>query len=332
MDKMSNKLLADYDSDHVVMVYPSMYDKCIYFEDFKKIYLDLSTILSENSINQSIIIPKTHNIDGSFYHCLNPNIKIIKYNCDDIWIRDFHPKLYLTRDGTKKIDFDFNGYGERYTYGNDNNYKYTLDMYGSEFNLKDFIIEGGNLEFSSKGVVITNKNSFIRNNHKYSGKNILDKLMLLKDQIPFNELFVLDLDSIKGDDTNGHVDNMVRFIDDENLVYFASSDKSYINYDLARELKCQLEYIKKNSKIIKNIFPIFHDERDTFSKNGKFYPYSKLNFLITSNCILFPSISTNKASIMDSLNNLPISKKIYNINCEASLLECGGLHCLSMNI
>ena len=53
MDKMSNKLLADYDSDHVVMVYPSMYDKCIYFEDFKKIYLDLSTILSENSINHN---------------------------------------------------------------------------------------------------------------------------------------------------------------------------------------------------------------------------------------------------------------------------------------
>ena len=35
---------------------------------------------------------------------------------------------------------------------------------------------------------------------------------------------------------------MVRFIDDENLVYLASTDKSYVNYDLAKELKNQLEY------------------------------------------------------------------------------------------
>ena len=75
---------------------------------------------------------------------------------------------------------------------------------------------------------------------------------------------------------------MIRFIDDENLVYLASTDKSYVNYELAKELKNQLESIKKKSKIIKNIFPIFHDDRDTFY-NNKFYPYSKLNFII---CIL----------------------------------------------
>ena len=124
---------------------------------------------------------------------------------------------------------------------------------------------------------------------------------------------------------------MIRFIDDENLVYLASTDKSYVNYELAKELKNQLESIKKKSKIIKNIFPIFHDDRDTFY-NNKFYPYSKLNFIITSNCIIFPSIANNDMSIIDSLDDLPIRKEKYNINCEASLMEYGGLHCLSMNI
>jgi agmatine/peptidylarginine deiminase len=81
--------------------------------------------------------------------------------------------------------------------------------------------------------------------------------MFLKNEIPFNELFTLEIEPIKGDDTNGHVDNLVRFIDDENLVYFASTDKSYINYNVAKELKNQLNFIKKKSKIIKNIFPIF---------------------------------------------------------------------------
>lgn len=331
MGKMHNKLLADYNSNHIVMVYPAMHNEFFYFEDIKKIYLEISVILSKNNVCQSLIVPEKYSSEDSFFQALSPNVEIIKYNCDDIWIRDYHPKLYSTMEGLKKIDFDFNGYGEKYAFSNDNNYKYILDKYDSDFDLKGYVIEGGNLEFSSKGVVITNQNSFIKNNYKYSGKNIIDKLMLLKKKIPFNELFVLELDSIKGDDTNGHIDNMIRFIDDENLLYFASTDKSYINYDLAKELKMQLEFIKKKSKIIKNIFPIFHDDRDTLYDN-KFYPYSKLNFIVTSNCIIFPSIKNNDTSIMDSLNDLPVSKIKYNVNCEASLMEYGGLHCLSMNI
>ena len=332
MEKLDNKLLADYDSTHVVMVYPSMHEKFPHFKDMKKIYSGLSSILTRNNILQSFIIPENYSNHESFFEKLNPNIEIIKYNTDDIWIRDYYPKLYSTNKGLKRIDFSFNGYGEKYSYHNDNDYKHTLDMYESDFNFKDYVIEGGNLEFSSKGIVITNRYSIKKNNHKYSDDQVLDRLMFLKNEIPFNELFTLEIEPIKGDDTNGHIDNLVRFIDDENLAYFASSDKTYINYDVARELKIQLKYIKKKSKIIKNIFPIFHDDRDTFHVDDKFYPYSKLNFLMTKSCVVFPSIKNNHSSFLDSINDLPILKKKYNINCEASLLEYGGLHCLSMNI
>jgi len=332
MEKLDNKLLADYVSNHVVMVYPSMHKKLPHYEDMKNIYSQISNILSSNNIHQSYIVPEDYIDDTSFFKKLNPNIKIIKYNSNDIWIRDYYPKLYSSNEGLKKISFDFNGYGEKYLFENDNNYKYTLDKYNSHFNFKGYVIEGGNLEFSSKGIVITNKNSFIENNQKHPCDKIMDKLMFLKDEIPFNELFTLEIEPIEGDDTNGHIDNLVRFIDDENLVYFASTDKSYINYNVAKELKNQLNFIKKKSKIIKNIFPVFHDDRDIFCDNDKYYPYSKLNFLITANCVLFPSITSNHLSILDDLRDLPIFRKKYNINCEASLLECGGLHCLSMNI
>ena len=128
MEKIHNKLLADYNSNHIVMVYPAMHDRFFYFEDIKKIYLELSIILSQNNVHQSVIIPEIYDNEDSFFRDLSPNIEFIQYNCDDIWIRDYHPKLYSTRKGLKKIDFDFNGYGEKYMYINDNNYKYSLDM------------------------------------------------------------------------------------------------------------------------------------------------------------------------------------------------------------
>ena len=160
MEKLDNKLLADYASNHIVMVYPAMHKNFLHFEDMKKIYSEVSMILSSNNIHQSFIVPKEYNNDVNFFNNLNPNIKIIKYDCNDIWIRDYYPKLYSSNEGLEKIDFDFNGYGEKYPFENDNNYKYTLDMYNSHFNFKGYIIEGGNLEFSSKGIVLTNKNSF----------------------------------------------------------------------------------------------------------------------------------------------------------------------------
>ena len=332
MKKLDNKLLADYDSKHIVMVYPIMHDKFHYYEDIKDIYLKLSNIMSDNKISQSYIVPEDYHDEDNFFKNLSPEIEIIKYNCNDIWIRDYYPKLYRTKEGKSIISFDYNGYGEKYEYKKDNNYKYTLDEYNCEFDLKGFVVEGGNLEFSSKGVVLTNQSSFTKNNNKHSRDEILNTLVLLKKLIPFNELFTLELDPIRGDDTNGHIDNMVRFLDDENIVYLASRDKSYINYNLADELRKQLESIKRKSKIIKNIFPIYHDDRDTFYYKNKFYPYSKLNFLITEKCIVFPSIRENQSSIIESINYLPINRKKYTINCEASLLENGGLHCLSMNI
>ena len=86
MEKLDNKLLADYVSDHVVMVYPSMHEKLPHYEDMKNIYSKISNILSSNSIHQSYIVPEDYIDDTSFFKKLNPNIKIIKYNSNDIWI------------------------------------------------------------------------------------------------------------------------------------------------------------------------------------------------------------------------------------------------------
>ena len=49
MEKLNNKLLADYVSNHVVMVYPSMHQKFLYYEDMKNIYSQTSNILSTST-------------------------------------------------------------------------------------------------------------------------------------------------------------------------------------------------------------------------------------------------------------------------------------------
>ncbi len=332
MTKLNNKLLADYESNHIIMTYPSMHTGFAHYKDMRELYINISNILSMNNVSQSFIIPKDFSDTDSFFRELNQDISIIKYDCDDIWIRDYYPKIYLKNKDKYILDFDYNAYGEKYPFKKDNNFKYILNQYNNEFNLRGFILEGGNLEFSSKGIIIANTRCFKKNNFIYSLDEVINKLLFIKKKLSINELHTIDLDQIKGDDTSGHVDNMIRFIDDENIVYFASNDKEYINYDLAKELEHQLILIKRKSKIIKNIIPIYHNSEDTFFVDENYYPYSKLNFIITSNCIIYPTIKNNESNISNWINKIPLRKNEYHLNCEASLIENGGLHCLSANI
>ncbi len=332
MRKIDNKLFADYMSNHIMMTYPWMHQKYKYYNDLVMIYKNLFEIFAKNNIKQTLILPDKKIYDNYLLNLIENNVDIIKYTCNDIWIRDYYPKFYFNFQDKKMIKYNYNGYGKKYAYSKDNNLKKIINSDIIGIDLKDTIIEGGNLEFSSKGVLLTNKKCLVKNNIKYTEKEIIKKINIFKDKINLLEIFMIDIDPIAGDDTNGHIDNLVRFIDDETIVYFASDDKEYINYGIASQLKEQIQDIFKKSSIIKNIVPIFHSNNDLLIKNNKICPYSKLNFIATNNCYIFPSIGINEHDMRFQLDNLNLDKKFYLVNSETSLLENGGLHCLTTNI
>jgi|TARA_B100001741_G_scaffold110850_1_gene91121 agmatine deiminase len=268
----------------------------------------------------------------NLYDLTDPSVSKTFYNCDDIWIRDYLPKIYISDGSKKMIRYRFNAYGEKYKYKNDNNFKEILNYVSDEIDLDNFVLEGGNLEFSARGILITNMDCIKKNNNANYTINVEEEINRMIEKLGINELFTINLNGIIGDDTNGHIDNFIRFIDNETIVYFASRDKSYCNYQLACKLKKQVKDIVDRSKIIKRAIPLYHSKDDEFIKNGKIYPYSKLNFIATTDCFIFPCISNNRKSLQHDLDGLPSKTKIYVINTEAALTEYGGLHCLTANI
>ncbi len=332
MRKIENKLYADYVSNHVMMTYPWMHQKRSYYKNLVMIYRDLSKIFDKNNIKQTLILPEPEVYDDELTSLLKPNIDTVNYSCDDIWIRDYYPKLYFNNKFKKTIIANYNGYGRQYAYSKDNNLKNKINIYPLGLDLRDIVLEGGNLEFSSKGILIANKRCFIKNNTSFDYDEIINKINSLKDKINIPEVHIVNVDPILGDDTNGHIDNLIRFIDDETLVYFASEDKLYPNYKLACRLKEQVYNISKSSEIIKETIPIFHSSNDILRKDKKIFPYSKLNFIATKNCYVFPSIYKNEDNLINELDQFNLDKKYYIVNSEASLIENGGLHCLTTNI
>jgi len=332
MSKIANKLYADYESNHIMMIFPWMHQKYSYFNDLVAIYKKLSEIFYMNRVKQTLIFPNKKKYNGEILDFFADNIEIIEYECNDIWIRDYYPKLYTNQKNKKEINYNYNGYGKKYKFDKDDNLKKIVNKHLIGLDLKDLVLEGGNLEFSSKGLLLTNKHCIIKNNLNISYEEINKKFDILKNEIDIKEIFMIDIDPMQGDDTNGHIDNFIRLINDETLLYFASDDKSYHNYDLAHKLKEQVHDIFIKSKIIKNIVPVLHNSEDILVKNKKICPYSKLNFIITKNCYIFPSTKSNTDCLNNQISKLKLDKKFYVLNTEASLIESGGLHCLTANI
>ena len=230
------------------------------------------------------------------------------------------------------IRYRFNAHGGKYDYNNDNNFKEIFNYVSDEIDIDNFVLEGGNLEFSARGILITNMHCIKKNNIANYTINTEEEINRMIEKLGISELFTINLNGIIGDDTNGHIDNFIRFIDNETIVYFASKDESYCNYQIACRLEKQVEDIVDRSKIIKQAIPLYHSKDDELIKNGKIYPYSKLNFIATTECFIFPCISSNRESLQHDLDGLPSKTKIYVINTEAALTEYGGLHCLTANI
>ena len=228
------------------------------------------------------------------------------------------------------IDYHFNAYGGKYPHNRDRDFKNNISISKGEIKLNDLVLEGGNLEFSSKSI-ITNMYAIRKNNIK-KDINIEKELSNLKECLKVEEILCISIPGIIGDDTNGHIDNLIRYVDENTIVYFASKDKKYCNYLIACELEKQIDSLIGQSKNITDAFPIYHNSNDTFSIGNEILPYSKLNFILTKNILVIPCINSNKDSIYSDLEDIDIKNKKYILNCEAALFEYGGLHCLTANI
>ena len=313
------------------MVHPHMHRDKNHYSDLSKIFSSLNKIFINNKTKQTIVFDENGKFEN-LYDLTDPSVSKIIYNCDDIWIRDYLPKIYISDGSKKMIRYRFNAYGEKYNYLNDNNFKEIFNYVSDEIDIDNFVLEGGNLEFSARGIVITNMHCIKKNNLANYTINVEEEIKKMIERLGISELFTINLNGIIGDDTNGHIDNFIRFIDNETIVYFASKDESYCNYQLACRLEKQVKDIVDRSKIIKQAIPLYHSKDDELIKNGKIYPYSKLNFVATTECFIFPCISSNRESLQHDLDGLPSKTKKYVINTEAALTEYGGLHCLTANI
>jgi agmatine deiminase len=247
---------------------------------------------------------------------------------NDAWCRDHGPAFVLNGESKAVVDWGYNAWGGKYP-------PFDLDdvvptkiakQFDLHLFLPDIVMEGGSVEFNGAGTVLTTTACLLNENRNpHLTKEQIEQYLLEY----YGQEQVLWLgDGIVGDDTDGHIDDITRFVNEDTVLTVVESDPSDENYHLLQENLVALKAMKlkdgRSLNIVELPMPsavIFDDTR---------LPASYANFYIANAAVIVPIFDdVNDDKALEIIQGCFLDRKVIGINSVDIIWGLGSFHCLS---
>lgn len=249
---------------------------------------------------------------------------------NDAWCRDHGPAFLINKKEKKKaiIDWGYNAWGGKYP-------PYDLDdiiptRIANDLKLQVFnpgiVMEGGSVDFNGAGAVLTTKACLLNKNRNptLTQKQIEQYLI---NYYGVEQVLWLG-DGIIGDDTDGHIDDIARFVNTDTVVTVVEEDKSDENYEVLQEnlktLKAMRLLNGQPLRIIELPMPspvLYEDQR---------LPASYANFYISNQHVIVPTYRCkNDHKALQILSQAFPQHEVIGIDSVDIIWGLGSFHCLS---
>lgn len=259
-------------------------------------------------------------------------IHILDFN--DTWTRDYGPLAVDEGEATVLMDFRFNGWGGKFDAHLDDRVSDRLNSDGLLGNLAyhhlPWVLEGGAVETDGQHTMLATTSSVLSESRN-PGSTKEDMEAMFRCQLGIHRFHWLESGAISGDDTDGHIDTLVRFANPFTLLHTtaarADPDFHGLN-DMARELASLRTAEDSSYRLVPLPSPgIHHDE------NGQRIPATYANFLILNGAVLAPIYGTasDQSAISILKEHFP-GRAIIPIDCRGLIRQNGSLHCATMQI
>ena len=246
------------------------------------------------------------------------------------WCRD-HGPMFIRRDHDPRlavVDWDYNAWGGKYP-------PFDLDevvptKIARQLQLPVFypklVLEGGSIDLNGSGTLLTTT-SCLLNPNRNPGKSKDDIERALRDYLGVKHFLWLG-DGIEGDDTDGHVDDICRFVNRSTVLTMTESDPSDRNH---QPLQNNLELLQKmtiEDGTSLTLVPLPMPCR--VEKEGQRLPASYANFYIANRVVLLPVFnSPNDKLAIKTLRECFPARRIVPIDCRELVWGLGAFHCLT---
>jgi agmatine deiminase len=257
------------------------------------------------------------------------NVRIIQLETVDSWIRDYGPNFLIDERGSLAYnDWIFNAWGNKYEeLKRDDAIPKELERI---LNVPRFepgiVLEGGAIDVNGAGCVLTTEQCLLNpNRNPHLSRAEIETY--LSDYLNVSKIIWLG-EGISGDDTDGHIDDIARFVDESTIICAIEEDTADPNHELLQDNLRRLQHAtdanNRPFEIVTLPMPGIIEGRD-----GRL-PASYANFLIANSVVLAPIFGhANDTRAVSTLQTLFPTRRVTPIRADDLVWGMGTIHCLS---
>lgn len=337
----SQRLPAEWEpQDAVMLTWPhknSPWDWIL--DDVVELYEALATVICDYA-DVVIAVPEAQLEEvRSRLEAMGAPLEYIHlYPCasNDSWARDHGPLTVETREGFKLLDFQFNGWGNKFPHDLDNQIAQQLFEQNAfpyaTIESQDWVLEGGSIETDGQGTLLTSSSCLLNKNRNpnLSKADIEARLM---SAFGVKKINWLDHGYFAGDDTDGHIDTLARLCPNNTIVYTACDDEQDEHYAELKKMETQLQSFTNVNGEPYRLLPLPWTGEVLGDESDARLPSTYANFLIINEAVLVPIYDLPMdEDALEVVSQAFPGYEIFGIPCLSLIEQGGSLHCITMQI
>ncbi|MEZ5557193.1 MAG: agmatine deiminase family protein [Pseudomonadales bacterium] len=260
------------------------------------------------------------------------NVSFERIATNDAWCRDHGAIFVRDADGRlTALNFRFNSWGGKYP-------PFDLDdavppqmaaRLGLPSLAVDYVLEGGSIETNGAGTLLTTEQCLL-NRNRNPERSRAEIEAMLHEYLGAERVLWLG-EGIVGDDTDGHIDDLTRFVAVDTVVTAIEHDPADANYAPLQENRERLETLRladgRGLEVVELPMP------DALIQHGERLPASYANFYIANAQVLLPVFGCDRdAEAVAILARCFPEREIVPIDCSHVVFGLGTLHCLTQQV
>ena len=248
------------------------------------------------------------------------NVEVVAGEFGDIWLRDTAPILLNSEEAR---DFDFNGWGGKYDLEGDDTIGLRLGKsIGAKVGYCNWVLEGGAIDGDGAGTVVTTEQCLLNPNRNPTMTKA-DIERRLREDLGYTRVVWLG-DGLLNDHTDGHVDNLARFVG-EGRVALPKAAENDPNWQVFQHAERDARAAGLEVVLIPSPGRVLRDE--------EVVPASYMNFYIGNAAVVVPLYgSENDAAAVAAIQAIFPDREVVGLHADHILTGGGSFHCISQQI
>lgn len=256
------------------------------------------------------------------------NITFHDIPLDDVWFRDNGPIFVKQGNNLVFTKWEFNSWGQKFNWNLDNKAAYSVAKYLHMDSINtNIVMEGGSLDVNGTGIALTTKQCLLS---KMRNPNLSQTEIekYLEKYLGIQKLLWLE-NGLEGDHTDGHIDTIVRFVNENTIVCSLTEDKNDKNYETMQYNFSLLKSFKNLQNESFHIIPLVLP-KNRMEIEGERLPCTYANFYIGNGFVAVPQYDDPHDKVaLKTLQTIFPNREVIGLSSKYIISGGGSFHCLT---